>query len=195
MDWCWSWGAVPDAVVSVGHALNYLADEDAIERSLVAMAEALCPGAGDCRTGAIVRPAGSDAIDAERVYAWIVARIGGRPDQQWQVARILGPATRCLALSDLLPFWVVSAAADHVVVAAEAVRFTAPVADMSGGDAHVRARVEHALRRLLVREGSLGPLAAGHALVNIEGLTSDDAAVVREHSSSQVRGVLDRHEG
>lgn len=33
-----------DAVVSVGHALNYLADEDAIERALVAIAEALRPG-------------------------------------------------------------------------------------------------------------------------------------------------------
>lgn len=33
-----------DAVVSVGHALNYLADEHAIERALVAIAEALRPG-------------------------------------------------------------------------------------------------------------------------------------------------------
>ncbi|MEX2619740.1 MAG: methyltransferase domain-containing protein [Egibacteraceae bacterium] len=33
-----------DAVVSVGHALSYLADEDAIDRSLVAIAEALRPG-------------------------------------------------------------------------------------------------------------------------------------------------------
>lgn len=33
-----------DAVVSIGHALNYLANEDAIERALVAMAEVLRPG-------------------------------------------------------------------------------------------------------------------------------------------------------
>jgi SAM-dependent methyltransferase len=32
-----------DAIVSVGHVLNYLADEDAIERALAAMAEALRP--------------------------------------------------------------------------------------------------------------------------------------------------------
>lgn len=33
-----------DAVVSIGHALNYLADEDAIERALVAIAEAVRRG-------------------------------------------------------------------------------------------------------------------------------------------------------
>jgi SAM-dependent methyltransferase len=33
-----------DAIVSVGHVVNYLADADAIERALVAMAEALQPG-------------------------------------------------------------------------------------------------------------------------------------------------------
>jgi len=33
-----------DAIVSVGHVVNYLPDADAIERALVAMAEALKPG-------------------------------------------------------------------------------------------------------------------------------------------------------
>ena len=33
-----------DAIVSVGHALNYLPDEDAVSRALVAMAQALRPG-------------------------------------------------------------------------------------------------------------------------------------------------------
>jgi hypothetical protein len=33
-----------DAIVSVGHVVNYLPDADAIERALVAMAEALRPG-------------------------------------------------------------------------------------------------------------------------------------------------------
>ena len=33
-----------DAIVSVGHALNYLPDEDAIDRALVAIARALLPG-------------------------------------------------------------------------------------------------------------------------------------------------------
>ena len=32
-----------DAIVSVGHVISYLSDADAIERALVAMAEALRP--------------------------------------------------------------------------------------------------------------------------------------------------------
>ncbi|HYX84419.1 MAG TPA: class I SAM-dependent methyltransferase [Gaiellales bacterium] len=57
-----------DAIVSVGHVLNYLADADALDRSLVGVAEAL-------------RPAGVLAIDLEDLELALLR--SGEPPRGW----------------------------------------------------------------------------------------------------------------
>jgi SAM-dependent methyltransferase len=64
-----------DAIVSVGHVLSYLPDEDALDRALVAIAEALRPG------GVVA----IDLCDLE----WGAARKGnagyGRAEKEWAI--------------------------------------------------------------------------------------------------------------